>query len=256
MPKAVYSRVLAKTMCRASDDAYPRADGRFDIAEIKDRWNADVAELISVDGTEALCLSGPLIVIIAFRGTSGFRDVLRDTTAKRAVWYSREKVAVHEGILNGWRSVKLKIREWGKANGWENKEVLITGHSLGAGLANLAAFDLDVMTSGKMRPILYTFASPRVGDRRFKEFCNSRLVDRHFRHTQGNDLITKVPLVFRANMFLPDFMPLIPTPRRLWHNGQHKKLDRHWRPPTNNPISWLREAALDHQITRYHEALT
>lgn len=45
-------------------------------------------------------------------------------------------------------------------------QVFVTGHSLGGALATIAALHIHKLTSFKC-PILYTFASPRVGDPRF-----------------------------------------------------------------------------------------
>ena len=59
----------------------------------------------------------------------------------------------------------------------------MTGHSLGAALATLAA-DRYGNVQG-----LYTYGSPRVGDRNFKEDFNVNA----YRFVNNSDIVTKVP---------------------------------------------------------------
>ena len=73
-------------------------------------------------------------------------------------------------------------------------EIFITGHSLGAGLATLAALHIQKIAEKATRPKsiqLYTFASPRVGDKSFAEHFNSI---QSFRVINSEDLIQTVPL--------------------------------------------------------------
>ena len=63
------------------------------------------------------------------------------------------------------------------------RKIWITGHSLGAALATLAA-DRYRNVKG-----LYTYGSPRVGDKDFKK--NFRM--NTYRFVNNNDIVTKVP---------------------------------------------------------------
>ena len=72
-----------------------------------------------------------------------------------------------------------------------NSQVFITGHSLGAGLATFAALHITTQTSFK--PIVYTFASPRVGAPNFREqFANQEI--ECYRVTNSEDLVPTLPL--------------------------------------------------------------
>ena len=64
-------------------------------------------------------------------------------------------------------------------------KVVCTGHSLGAALATLCAARIDAHE-------LYTFGSPRVGNRDFvKELIKDGI--KHYRFVNNNDIVTKVP---------------------------------------------------------------
>jgi hypothetical protein len=63
----------------------------------------------------------------------------------------------------------------------------VTGHSLGAAVATVAADALPA-TGG-----VYTFGSPRVGDGDFAAAFNRRFADRSFRYVDDHDAVTRVP---------------------------------------------------------------
>jgi hypothetical protein len=76
----------------------------------------------------------------------------------------------------------------------DDSQIFVTGHSLGAGLATLAALHIHKIAELKdVRPSLqlYTFASPRVGDETFAKHFNSIP---SFRVINSEDLIQAVPL--------------------------------------------------------------
>jgi hypothetical protein len=78
----------------------------------------------------------------------------------------------------------------------------VTGHSLGAAMAALAAVQLatDPVQRERFRSIVrgvYTFGQPMIGDRRFAEACESDalLARRVFRHVHRNDVVPHLPAV-------------------------------------------------------------
>lgn len=75
-----------------------------------------------------------------------------------------------------------------------NSQIFVTGHSLGAGLATLAALHIPKLAeSKKIKPSiqLYTFASPRVGDENFAKHFNDIQT---YRVINSEDLIQSIPL--------------------------------------------------------------
>jgi predicted lipase len=71
-----------------------------------------------------------------------------------------------------------------------NGTAVLTGHSLGGALAQLAAVEL---AQQGYNISLMTFGSPRVGDGTFANIINS-LVSQNFRVTHWRDPVVHVPL--------------------------------------------------------------
>ncbi|MBJ7295265.1 MAG: lipase family protein [Dolichospermum sp.] len=75
----------------------------------------------------------------------------------------------------------------------QDAQIFVTGHSLGGALATLAIPDILANTDFKPeKVILYTFASPRCGDREFAiKFRDKRV--RHWRIANTEDFVTMIP---------------------------------------------------------------
>lgn len=105
--------------------------------------------------------------IIAFRGTESLRDVRMDLS----VWTSRygDDARVHTGFLKQWQGLKRSIiLSLNGAQGF----VFLCGHSLGGAVACLAGCDLGrhfQYTPSKLKFVVTTFGSPRVGNAAFVE---------------------------------------------------------------------------------------
>jgi hypothetical protein len=74
------------------------------------------------------------------------------------------------------------------AGGGAAPKVIVTGHSLGAGLALLATADLAGAGA-----VMYSFAGPRVGDPAFATEFNKQ-VPAAWRIVNTEDIVTTVPL--------------------------------------------------------------
>ena len=146
------------------------------------------------EGTQAFACrkSNANDIFIVFRGTepNQMKDILADAKAWRKP--AREKGLVHFGFAQAIDKVYDNIVHWineQKLDGERN--ITCTGHSLGAALATIMASRLDANE-------LYTFGSPRVGDRRFVKEMNTDKI-KHYRFVNNNDIVTRVPppIVYR-----------------------------------------------------------
>jgi len=91
------------------------------------------------------------------------------------------------GIANEIKNIESKITDVGN----ENAPVLLTGHSLGGAIANLAAAYLFI----KKHPVhsVYTFGAPRVGCKNFKDIYNKFDCGRSFRIVNRHDIVSRIP---------------------------------------------------------------
>ncbi len=105
--------------------------------------------------------------------------------------------------------------------------VTVAGHSLGAAIATLLAFDLSANT--RLKIVLYTLASPRVGDFTFHQVFN------HI-----------VPNAYRVYNRL-DVVPKVPPPLMYYHVGDETELI----PPTTLKF----DLACEHHLTSYFDML-
>jgi triacylglycerol lipase len=144
------------------------------------------ARLIDIDGAQVYVLSNKNEMVIAFRGTEPTQ--MSDLAADLNAIPDRGKVGgfVHDGFQTEvdkvWKKLTLAIKKKPA-----NRPLFITGHSLGAAMATIAASRIS-----KEVDCLYTYGSPRVGSKKFVEKINVN----HFRHVNNNDAVTGVPFAF------------------------------------------------------------
>jgi len=141
---------------------------------------------IDIDGAQVYLVSNKDHTTIAFRGTevTQFSDVVADLKA----WKTKSKVSgkVHDGFYDEvekvWKSIIFELSTMHKG-----KSLSICGHSLGAAMATICAARLS---KAGYKLVLYTYGSPRVGNRTFAKSIGCC----HHRWVNNNDAVTKVPM--------------------------------------------------------------
>ncbi len=135
------------------------------------------AIIIGGDGPKAYVLEGTPAVVV-FAGTENVMDVYLDLKAYLVKWHGPGRV--HKGFLESWLLLKSGIS---KAVG--NRPLVLTGHSLGAGILTIGALDLPNSVEK-----IVTFGSPRPGNCVFAEcFKNFNIA----RYVNKSDPIPHVP---------------------------------------------------------------
>jgi triacylglycerol lipase len=146
-------------------------------------------------GTAAYLMADDEKIVVVFRGSDQIKDWLNDLDVDLVGGPLGGKI--HEGFARMlhyvWRDLQLEIRQLKLAASQQNRSLplLLTGHSLGAALATLATAYLRE----KDQPVqgLYSFGSPRVGDRNFARYFNADFGDKTFRIVNQNDMVTRLP---------------------------------------------------------------
>jgi|TARA_R110000744_G_scaffold216982_5_gene335756 triacylglycerol lipase len=143
-------------------------------------------EFIEHNGAQCHVVWNDEEVIIGFRGTEPdeFSDIKADLNAIPKKWEAGG--LVHKGFCNEldkvWTQLSLVLKKELK-----DRKLFITGHSLGAAMATLAASKLE-----KSCTCLYTYGSPKAGSRSFVKSIDVL----HYRFVNNNDVVAKVPFSF------------------------------------------------------------
>jgi triacylglycerol lipase len=163
-------------------------------------------ELLDRDGAQAYAFGNEHDFVVAFRGTqvSEWNDIEADARASLAVIGTLGRV--HSGFNKEVDDLWPLLRERLAAN---RRPLYFCGHSLGGGMATLAAFRCLIEPELPSPVELQTFGSPRVVDRQYSRQAKLR----HVRWVHNNDIVTRVP---------PRWMGY-------WHCGTEMYLDRRGR---------------------------
>lgn len=166
----------------AAADAELRAGGMTAV-----RW-------IDRDGTQAFVAGNAQAVVLSFRGTEPTRieDVFTDVNFTLTDGYFGAGDRVHQGFKTALDSAWNDVTAGLSAVQTGVQPLWITGHSLGAALASLAAARL--WDAGRRSAGVYTFGSPRVGNEAWAGGYDARLRSRTFRFVNQSDIVTRVPL--------------------------------------------------------------
>lgn len=133
--------------------------------------------------------------VLSFRGTENgnLRDYLSDIRVTQTGGPFRSNHShVHRGF---WAAAQSVIRnEYLMHDVWlstmRGQPLFLTGHSLGGALATLVSAALTNL--GQPSQCVYTFGSPRVGNRGFAALYDHE-VPASFRYVYQNDLVTRFP---------------------------------------------------------------
>jgi hypothetical protein len=166
---------------------------RFDVINISEK-TAD---------TQAVIMSNDELVIVSFRGSESSANqkfsparfiydwLLTDFNffKKHVMWWGWG-VKVHRGFYNAVDVVYDQLKSHIEKHLSSKKKLWITGHSLGAGIAPLAAFRL--VNDGIEVQGIHTFAGPRIANASFARIFAKKLPNMQ-RWVYDNDIVTKLP---------------------------------------------------------------
>lgn len=184
----------AGTLIHLSIEAY-KPTGELDLSPFGLELIKEIDE--KKTGTQAFIAEDAKKIVIAFRGSSSVKDVLIDIAVNKVCfprvrrWFFKPRV--HSGFFAAYSSVQgVVLNTIKELYSKKPRQVIITGHSLGGALGTLAAFDIANTLS--IRPTLYTFGCPRVGNRWFIRKYHGK-VKHSFRIVNDDDIVPHLPKV-------------------------------------------------------------
>ena len=130
-------------------------------------------------------------IFTAFRGSSNAHNWFENLQVSHVTPYDDQSLAVEQGFYKAYEYIKSEIFENLDilSAKYHTNELLLTGHSLGAGLCTLLAYDLT-KTEYEVQHF-YNFGSPRVGNAAFVKDFDSKI--NGFRVVHNNDIVASVP---------------------------------------------------------------
>ncbi|XP_054783067.1 phospholipase A(1) DAD1, chloroplastic-like [Prosopis cineraria] len=155
------------------------------------------------DNKEEIKRLGRRDVVIAYRGTTTCLEWLENLRAALTHLPRNSEAMVESGFLSLYTSstpsclslqemVHQEIRRILQTYGDEPLSLTITGHSLGAALATLTAYDIQTSFDRPPMVTVISFGGPRVGNWSFREKLESQGT-KILRIVNSDDVITKVP---------------------------------------------------------------
>jgi Lipase (class 3) len=148
------------------------------------------SDSITIIDTQAFHYNDGEHNVFVFRGTKEYKDFLADLFAPRITFGAGQ---VHKGFYDNFVAVKPQIVAILKKPENQKCKSIVTGHSLGGALATLVSAFLssEYRQQACGQVMLYTFGSPRVGDKPWVDALKDRFI--HFRHRRAHDPITMLP---------------------------------------------------------------
>lgn len=149
-------------------------------------------------------------IFVVFRGTKKFMEWFKDADTRLVPYLSDVNDNfgfVTAGFRDIYVSLQTQIQDTlQKLTYNSNTQIFVTGHSLGGALATLAV--PDILKNSQFtdpKPLtLYTFASPRCGNREFATKFEATKVQ-HWRIANTEDIVTTVPFptgnIFKITSF-------------------------------------------------------
>jgi len=132
----------------------------------------------------------PDAIVLAFAGTDPavWQTVATDINVQR----TPPPADTHKGFQAAFAAAQAEIEQAVDLSRLGNKPLFVTGHSLGAALAALAAQHASGLAGGTPRAV-YTYGMPRTGGAQFRAAYNAALGDITYRLVHGEDVVPTVP---------------------------------------------------------------
>lgn len=242
----------AVALARACELSYEEADTIE--STVLRQWQYRRFHFIDVGGTQAFLAADQASIVICFRGTEvkEIEDWITDTRMKLVPGPMNGKV--HAGFYNAlshvWQLVDKRIRQLDPDT---SKSVFLTGHSLGAALATLAAARWH--DKGRRVSAIYTYGQPRTGDHAFARNFNFAYLPTTFRVVNQSDLVTRVPPRSFGYSHLGTFKYITSDGQVASDVGWWQRFLDDWQVALEHVLDWAEDGIESHRIGQYRSLL-
>jgi triacylglycerol lipase len=155
------------------------------------RWGMSV-QIVDVShyDVQALLIGGDGFALVTFRGTQP--TVPRDWLDDLAIAHVPGPFGgrVHDGFSSCVHSAWEAVSKFGRQAVADGHELWLSGHSLGAAMATLAA--ARFIEDGVTVTGVANFGAPRAGDAQFADTLDKHLGDKIWRVVNNADIVTRV----------------------------------------------------------------
>lgn len=161
----------------------------------KDKFCNDIKKseyfrFFNTDGIQVLIYGDKIDLFVIFRGSDEISDWLSNFKIRQENWLDYGKI--HIGFKESFHKVVFYIESYLREILLPTHNLWITGHSLGGSLAMLMACYIKYIKLTN-NFYIYTFGSPRLGNKRWAYTYQLLLADRTYRIVNGNDIVSRVP---------------------------------------------------------------
>ncbi|KAL9619142.1 MAG: hypothetical protein Q9160_006231 [Pyrenula sp. 1 TL-2023] len=174
----------SKLTCAAGNCPLVEAADTETLAEFQNSLVTDVTGYVAVDHTNSH-------VVVGFRGSSSLRNYIADLDFPLVPADICAGCLVHDGFWNSWLEARDGVMKaiMSIDDSYPDYSLVVTGHSLGAAIATIAAAQLR----NEGHPAaLYTYGSPRVGQLTFAEYVTNQ-PGGNYRVTHTQDPVPRLP---------------------------------------------------------------
>jgi|GEM_PF-2536837 len=142
---------------------------------------------------EGILFEDHLTTYVVFMATNDWQDWITNFNffKKSIPFKTNKKTKVHGGYLDRYILDKVRTKILLYVANSNKKNIIVTGYSMGGGLAPICA--LDLVNNFKDKTVhCVAMAGPRIGNKHFVEEIEKKCDVINFIY--GNDIVTKVPL--------------------------------------------------------------
>lgn len=134
-------------------------------------------------------------LFVSFRGSVNIPNWIDNIQFSKITPYVDKNIQVEKGFYKAYNYLKQDILTNLQilTNKYNTKYLFITGHSLGASMATLLAYDILTIYTGFQLSYLITFGSPRVGNPAFVSSFTKYNKGMSYRITHYYDIVPHVP---------------------------------------------------------------